>query len=174
MQRTRLFTDADNTLWDTNSVFAAAQVGLLRDIESEVRLTAPEASDEGLAFVRRIDQEGLADLRRSAVPVTVLTEASLGRCAALIEAHGLSRFISGIRSVRKDAGAYRALREHADEVRLVMVGDQLDRDVNAAKRAGFLTIFFPGGFVPSWNGCSSVTADHEIQRYDEIPPLLHR
>ena len=243
MQRTRLFTDADNTLWDTNSVFASAQVGLLRDIETEVRLTAPEASDGGLAFVRRIDQriasshpdhlrypsvllastiarvlagydpeqavddacgggdltkrfaravaqyerrlramptlrdgvqEGLADLRRSDVPVTVLTEARLDRCSAMIEAHGLSRFISGVRSVRKDAGAYRALREHADEVRLVMVGDQLDRDVDAARRAGFLTIFFPGGFVPSWNGCSSITADHEIQRYDEIPPLLHR
>ncbi len=120
----------------------------------ETRLRATPALRDGV-------REGLADVRRSGVPIIVLTEASQDRCAGLIEAHDLSRFISGVRSVRKDTGAYCALREHADEARLVMVGDQLDRDVDAAKRAGFLTIFFPGGFVPSWNECKSVTADHE-------------
>lgn len=33
MQR-HLFTDADNTLWDTNAVFIEVQLGLLRAVEN--------------------------------------------------------------------------------------------------------------------------------------------
>jgi putative hydrolase of the HAD superfamily len=54
--RTHLFTDADNTLWDTNGVFAEAQLAMLRDVEMATGLAAPEAEDRGLEFLRRIDQ----------------------------------------------------------------------------------------------------------------------
>lgn len=50
-----LVTDADNTLWDTDAVFAEAQLNLLARVEERIR---PLRSDrDRLAFVRRIDQE---------------------------------------------------------------------------------------------------------------------
>lgn len=57
MQNNRhLFTDADNTLWDTDSVFAAAQLEMLREIERITGRKAPGDDDRGLAFLRNLDQ----------------------------------------------------------------------------------------------------------------------
>ncbi|TXG96740.1 MAG: HAD family hydrolase [Nevskiaceae bacterium] len=52
-----LFTDADNTLWDTDAVFAAAQLDMLRQVESVIGREAPPDEDRGLAYVRRLDQK---------------------------------------------------------------------------------------------------------------------
>jgi putative hydrolase of the HAD superfamily len=49
-----VFTDADNTLWDTNAVFAAAQLSLLARIESAIDAKTPAA--DRLGFVREVDQ----------------------------------------------------------------------------------------------------------------------
>jgi len=48
-----VFVDADNTLWDTDGVFARAQLGLLEDLEHELQAVAP---GERLEFIRYIDQ----------------------------------------------------------------------------------------------------------------------
>lgn len=49
-----LFVDADNTLWDTDSVFANAQLELLENVEcASGRQTA---SEDRLAFIRSVDQ----------------------------------------------------------------------------------------------------------------------
>ena len=54
MGQARVFVDADNTLWDTDGVFAAAQLELLEHVE---RLISHQARDEGrLEFVRSLDQ----------------------------------------------------------------------------------------------------------------------
>ena len=53
-----VFVDADNTLWDTDRVFAEAQLALLDAVEQATALNAP-ATDR-LAFVRSLDQ-GLAE-----------------------------------------------------------------------------------------------------------------
>ena len=52
-----LVTDADNTLWDTNSIYAEAQLCLLAGIEEVVGQACQ--TKERLAFVRQLDQ-GLA------------------------------------------------------------------------------------------------------------------
>jgi putative hydrolase of the HAD superfamily len=49
-----VFVDADNTLWDTNGVFAAEQLALLSEIEESVG-TSVSVPDR-LAFVRSLDQ----------------------------------------------------------------------------------------------------------------------
>lgn len=49
-----VFVDADNTLWDTDRVFADAQHGLLGGVE-EARSTTAPAGDR-LAYVRAVDQ----------------------------------------------------------------------------------------------------------------------
>jgi putative hydrolase of the HAD superfamily len=51
-----LFTDADNTLWDTNAVFARAQLAMLRDVEAASQRTVPLGVKGRLGFLRRIDQ----------------------------------------------------------------------------------------------------------------------
>jgi len=49
-----MFVDADNTLWDTDRVFAEAQLQLLKQIEQSTGKTA--SSGDSLAFVRAVDQ----------------------------------------------------------------------------------------------------------------------
>jgi len=49
-----IFTDADNTLWDTDGVFAWAQLELLSGVESALGRSA--GTLDRLDFVRRIDQ----------------------------------------------------------------------------------------------------------------------
>lgn len=49
-----VFVDADNTLWDTDNVFAAAQLALLADVEIAIDRKVPSA--DGLAFIRAVDQ----------------------------------------------------------------------------------------------------------------------
>lgn len=49
-----IYTDADNTLWDTNAVFAEAQLALLEWVERYLGKRAAESAR--LEFVRRFDQ----------------------------------------------------------------------------------------------------------------------
>lgn len=69
-----LFTDADNTLWDTNRVFAEAQLGLLASVEQYAGQRAPH--DDRLAFVRKHDQRIAAkDHRGLKYPPSFLVQA---------------------------------------------------------------------------------------------------
>jgi hypothetical protein len=63
-------TDADNTLWDTNSVYSKAQLGLLAAVQEalDVPLTVPHPLDCG-----RGTQTELVGLRRS-----ILSRAFIG------------------------------------------------------------------------------------------------
>ena len=49
-----LFVDADNTLWDTDAVFAHAQLALLGDVVSALGTSVP--AGDALAFIRAVDQ----------------------------------------------------------------------------------------------------------------------
>lgn len=51
-----ILADADNTLWDTDAVFAEAQLRLLEAVERTTGLSAPSGTDDRLAWVRRYDQ----------------------------------------------------------------------------------------------------------------------
>src|SRR5215475_8527897 len=56
-----VFADADNTLWDTDDVYARAQVDLLKTIEFESGIKIE--NKDRLAFVRSLDQ-ALAEKHR--------------------------------------------------------------------------------------------------------------
>jgi putative hydrolase of the HAD superfamily len=56
LETTYLFTDADNTLWNTDAVFVAAQLEMLHEIERITGRNAPADEDRGLAFLRNLDQ----------------------------------------------------------------------------------------------------------------------
>jgi putative hydrolase of the HAD superfamily len=49
-----VFVDADNTLWDTDTVFAHAQLALLNDVVSALGMSVPPV--DALAFIRAVDQ----------------------------------------------------------------------------------------------------------------------
>lgn len=51
---TLVFVDADNTLWDTNALYAAAQLRLLAGVERHVGTVA--AAPDRLGFIREVDQ----------------------------------------------------------------------------------------------------------------------
>ena len=52
----RLFTDADNTLWETDGVFAEAQLTMLQEIQDALALSDVPEKNHGLDFLRQIDQ----------------------------------------------------------------------------------------------------------------------
>lgn len=93
---TWIYTDADNTLWDTDAVFAQAQLALLDAAE---RITGKQATaTDRLAFVREFDQAiAIRHHQRLRYPPALLIRA-------------LSNGISGSSA---DAAAQRALAEGA-------------------------------------------------------------
>lgn len=50
-----IYTDADNTLWDTNAVFSDAQLHLLEHAEQIAGVGAP--SSDRLSYLRQVDQD---------------------------------------------------------------------------------------------------------------------
>lgn len=74
-----ILVDADNTLWDTNAVYASAQLNLLAAVEREIQ--SPPFEGDRLAFVRLVDQ-GIAGRHHSRLryPPSLLVE---GVAAAL-------------------------------------------------------------------------------------------
>lgn len=75
-----LITDADNTLWDTNAVYAQAQLQLLADVEEH--LGASFDNGDRLSFVREVDQElALAHSMGLRYPAPLLVAELLRRVA---------------------------------------------------------------------------------------------
>ena len=239
--RRLLVTDADNTLWETDGVYAAAQLDLLSKVErtygisiktddrlkfvrefdqalafqhprglryptallvqtiiSTVRTgdtersvfdavrhegTDPEAEDIANAFIQRVSCEvpslrtGVATaiprLAECDIEIVVLTEGDLARCTRLLEQHGLTRYVSATISEDKTVESYIALRSRlgrADQP--LMVGDQIDRDIELSKIAGYTAVYFPGGFNPAWARERQVTPDYVITSFEHMMPII--
>jgi putative hydrolase of the HAD superfamily len=75
-------------------------------------------------------------------------------------------------SLRKTTDAYLALKVEAQCDRCFMIGDQLDRDIQAASAAGFSTFYFPGGFTPYWVRDLDTSNTRQVSRYDAIVPEI--
>jgi putative hydrolase of the HAD superfamily len=73
-ERPVILSDADNTLWDTDAIFAEAQLLMLELMESEVGLTAPDS--DRLSWHRSYDQAiAKVDHRRLRYPPALLVQA---------------------------------------------------------------------------------------------------
>jgi putative hydrolase of the HAD superfamily len=237
-----LFTDADNTLWDTNAVFVEAQLELLRALERGTGMVAPEGHDRGLAFLRAVDQrlarqhpdhlryppvllvsgllhalsghspiraadlalaathpsgyendienyltalralpalregvrETLTSARRCGVPVTVVSEERAERCIARLEAHDIAVLINDVVSAPKTVQLFKELRAGRLRRRCIMVGDQPDRDISPAKRAGFECYLYPSDFTPFWSKQSKAKPLLVLDRFDDLIPILEQ
>lgn len=226
-----LFTDADNTLWDTNQVFADAQLELLAAVESGVG--EAYAGKDRLEYIRRHDQaiaekdhrglkyppeylinalwadlskdrgraddaavgkilpayfaslsaqaeirpgvkETLKTLHDAGVAISVVSEGKRERVLEALEAHHLGEYVERTVVAEKSVTLYQRLRNLAGaHSNAVSVGDQLDRDIWFAKRAGMRTAYFPGGFMPGWTDRSHIEyADKTISDFSEIVPMF--
>lgn len=227
-----LITDADNTLWDTNGVFAEAQLRLLADVEAMVGGVAPDA--DRLGFVRRHDQaiakqdhrglkypptmlvralwtalggvppsafsesegeaiaarfveglrrrpmlrkgvkQGVDRLVENGVHIWVVSEGRREVVESALADHGLDQAVSLVLIAQKTVDLYQRLaRRLPNDAHSICVGDQLDRDIEPAKRAGLMTAYFPGGFRPNWtDDAMKKYADAVIEDYRELLPLL--
>jgi putative hydrolase of the HAD superfamily len=239
-----LVTDADNTLWDTNSIYAEAQLSLLSDIEEVVgrQCQVPER----LAFVRRLDQglalkhelhlrypsallasavenalrgypteqaidsalrldhisavvqrfgrhldrfeerirnstpslrQGVRDffcqLDTNTLWLIVATETDSGRCNSVLQHHDLTRNVQDVVSGLKTPMFYGDISARYPATIRFSVGDQLDRDIAPAKHAKFITVYFPGEFIPFWSpSAASVSPDYEISSFAELGSII--
>lgn len=217
-----VLTDADNTLWDTDAVFANAQLGILRAIEDE--LGVPCRAQDRLAFVRMYDQalaakhhlhfrypplllsfaiaiglggtradeaaglaiggserarilsipaaerivadyrltlneapsllpgvrDGLARAAAAGLDVYVLTEGRIEKQRETIAHHGLTGSFTGVFEVTKNTQQFERMNRRFAPARIVMVGDQPDRDITPAVQAGCLAVLIPSKFRPGW------------------------
>lgn len=238
-----VFTDGDNTLWDTNDLYLRAQEDLLRRIECEVGQIVP-ASDR-IGWLRQIDQkiaqkhprglaypvnllirrvanelcgrelrdgdnsaqmgdpllsngaieeiseayeqtrnavptprpgvkEGLADLANSGVEFVVVTEREKKKTVCILHQLQLRMFVSKVFQINKRIETFTRIKRLSWASRTKwMVGDQLSKDIEPAKRAGFYTIWYPGGFSPFWEAQELQRfADHKIEEFTEIKQIL--
>ena len=239
--RPLLVTDADNTLWQTDEVFAAAQLDLLQSVEEHYGLnvdatdrlqfvrefdqalalrhprgliypanllvqtlvsiietgdvdgsinqvlqcerTDPKAESIANAFIKRVLTEiprlrdgvatSLPRLAESHIRIIVFTEGNLSRCERLLEEHGLSHHVLATISEDKTVESYDVLRRHyGGSDRPIMVGDQIDRDIELSKLAGFRTVHFPGGFNPVWTLNSQLIPDFVINNYEQVMTIM--
>jgi putative hydrolase of the HAD superfamily len=117
--------------------------------------------------------EGLFGLKKLGVIVIVLTEGREARCSKLLIAHGLEGFVTEVVSGEKGPDFYNKISKDYPNSKLFMVGDQIDRDIISAKKAGYTTIFFPGGFNPKWNkNYVSQSFDFQIKSFKEILNII--
>ena len=108
--------------------------------------------------------------------MVVATEGPEEKCKKLIEHHELTEVTTKIVSAPKTVELFQRLARlmgRQEEV-CFMVGDQLDRDIAPAKHAKFHTIYFPGGFKPSWTPTEDgVAPEYRITTFAEIPAILN-
>lgn len=120
-----LFTDADNTLWDTDAVYARAQLALLGSFRRQLEIPPAETDDLGLSFLRRVDQfiaarhpEGLRfppELLGAALHRVLRGEALDGLDMQALARDDVSPFSSFIDEYRSDLTERPALRPGVSE-----------------------------------------------------------
>jgi putative hydrolase of the HAD superfamily len=207
--------DADNTLWDTDRLYAEAQLAMLSDICAEIGI-APKLEDP-LKFVRDIDQsiaashpsdlkyppglladglikallkiagrpekslknkralvkkaaeaylrkireipklragvrEGLYNLRKLGARAVICSEGVNESLLRNLNDLGVLSYVEKVVVAPKSTDVFRHLSDEFNPYRKLQfcVGDQLDRDIQNAKSAGYKTVYFPGNFRPNW------------------------
>jgi putative hydrolase of the HAD superfamily len=240
-----IFTDADNTLWDTNKVYADAQLSMLHSVETATGKNV--TTTDRLKYLREFDQDialhhhaglryppailatalalalngaprnvavtstlkqgqsiltdfpastienkfledlqvfaelrpgvliGLEKLYKSDEPIALVTEGHKERCIEHLKHHHIRQFFSRIIESKKNADLYHRLGnlEGARQNIPVMIGDQLDRDIVPAAKAGFLTIYFPGHFIPKWTP-NEITnkPSYKVKSFDDAAKII--
>jgi putative hydrolase of the HAD superfamily len=130
------------------------------------------AAIKALPSLRAGVTDTLKRARELAVEVTVVSEEKKERCVARLAAHGLSNLVKEVVSAPKTVQLFRELRASGAAGRCVMVGDQPDRDIAPAKRAGFECYLYPSEFTPFWSKQSRAQPARVINRFDDLVAVI--
>lgn len=238
-----ILVDADNTLWDTDSLFAEAQLQLLESVEDAIGKRAKR--EDRLDFVREVDQaiaqshhlglkypprllsialahsllgltpeqaaetawvevkgmhsvsgvaidhiteeysysisrvpklrpgvrKGLSALKDLGAKIIVLTEGPKRRVVANLKAHELLNEVARVIEATKTVDLFRRLLKLATEGQpVIMIGDQLSRDILPAATAGLRTIYIPAAFKPRWeDNLPCDVAEYNLSGFGLVP-----
>ena len=124
-------------------------VAAVRDAEFETT-TVPEAARSALSALAETDQLG------------VLTDGGRERQAAKLAAHDLTELFETVvtapeaGAAKPDPVIYDYAREQVDADEYVMVGDDYENDVKAAREAGFVPIHYEDGGPSFWRALDAL------------------
>ncbi len=99
-------------------------------------------------------KRGLERLQTFGAEVLILTEGSQDRIDATLNECELTPLVGSVLSAKKSPLLFNRLARFKSTEKKWAIGDQLDRDVLPAIKAGFEAIYFPGGFTPNWPNMS--------------------
>lgn len=81
----------------------------------------------------------------------VMTEGRIEKQRRFLEVHGLQPFFKGVWEMTKERSQFDRVRTRFKDRRVMIIGDQPDRDILPAKAAGCTGILVPSRFKPSWH-----------------------
>lgn len=130
-----------------------------------------------LPGLRRGVRSTIERLNELGLRLNIFSESSVQTVNDRLEKHGLKPYIAEVVSERKDPAMYLQLKERWGGRDCLMVGDQLDRDVEYANLAGWYTIHYPGRFKNKWDTelKGKTRPDFVIRSFSELldsPPLI--
>lgn len=92
-----ILSDADNTLWDTDALFATAQLQLLQNTERLIDVEAPVDDDQRLEWLRSYDQAIAAlDHRHLRYPPVLLVRSLILGLSGLSPSQAASAVVRGV------------------------------------------------------------------------------
>lgn len=113
---------------------------------------------------------------RSHGKLLLVTEGHEDKIRAQLKALGIEASFDGIEIVVKSPRKFIELLKYADGTPAIMIGDQLDRDVEFARAAGWKTVWIPGGFRPDHEDPAALLAlpDIVVGTLSEAPDAVDR
>lgn len=113
-------------------------------------------------------RDGLKLAREDGIPLYVITEGRIDKQKQIITHHDLTHYIEAVFEVTKTHSQFERLRQRFHPAQTVMVGDQPDRDIEPARRAGCEAVLVPSRFLPSWNRAGgSRNASYEARDFGD-------
>lgn len=105
--------------------------------------------------------EGVRMAGEAGLRLYVMTEGRIDKQKRILESHGLLASFEGVWELTKERSQFDRVVSRFAGCRLVVVGDQPDRDIVPAKAAGCSTVLVPSRFKPSWQTQTDLdAADH--------------
>lgn len=105
--------------------------------------------------------EGVRAAKDAGLRLFVMTEGRIEKQKRILELHGLLGSFEGVWEMTKERSQFDRVVSRFAGSRIVVVGDQPDRDIVPAKAAGCWTVLVPSRFKPSWQTASDQgVADH--------------
>lgn len=98
--------------------------------------------------------EGIRAAKDAGLRLFVMTEGRIKKQKRILELHGLLGSFEGVWEMTKERSQFDRIVGRFAGSRVVVIGDQPDRDIVPAKAAGCLTVLVPSRFEPSWQTAS--------------------